>query len=628
MQYTILVSRFGGVNYKMEPKALGPTRAQSLNQVDLSTGILRNQYADELYTTESSCFSKYDYNGTIISDSDVRRVYVEYGGRLIRGWFAPLTGVVAPQYSTDASTWHILGIKGPAAACSAAAGAAGTPSGTYTYYVTFYNAFGDESAPSAAATVTLASQRASLTSIPIGYGTGDITNGQPTIANVTNVSYFRVGMRIQSPTAGIPAGAYVTDITGTTITMSANATATAAGITLQDTQVTGRKVYRSGGSVASVLLVTTLSDITTTSYTDNAADTALGAAITTSGFDVLPAIGGIAMAPNGVLGGIKKGSTAGRGSEFHFSEVGLPGLYKSTNVIRLTDEGVSAFYGLDRFVIFTVGVLHYITGSDASTFELQKVSAPAPVKANGTFTGWAAPVLMDGAIWFTCLLGVVAFDGTTLTLVSDASFTPKQNEYLHLYCTAATRYGKKYLLLSQHEPSLISALYENFTVYGFDPDIEGNWYTYNTAPNYVVSDVWRGALFYSKTLNRVLFYQNGNTYILADGYASAPVLASNVAYRTGDWTGRAELALKKFRRVSVVYVGGLGVTVYVDGVSAGTFNLGDRTTLGRANIWLPSGTRGRTVSLNLNLSTVVDYAGFTEVHEAGVWVGEEREVSP
>jgi len=69
--------------------------------------------------------------------------------------------------------------------------------------------------------------------------TGNTTNGSNVLSGVNNVKSAAVGMAITGP--GIPGGTTITAvIPGTSITMSANATATATGIT---TTVTGRALY-------------------------------------------------------------------------------------------------------------------------------------------------------------------------------------------------------------------------------------------------------------------------------------------------------------------------------------------------------------------------------------------------
>jgi hypothetical protein len=63
-------------------------------------------------------------------------------------------------------------------------------------------------------------------------GTGDITNGAATVANAAaTVGTWRVGQRITG--TGIPVGTYIRNISGATLTMSNNATATTVGVALE-----------------------------------------------------------------------------------------------------------------------------------------------------------------------------------------------------------------------------------------------------------------------------------------------------------------------------------------------------------------------------------------------------------
>lgn len=63
-------------------------------------------------------------------------------------------------------------------------------------------------------------------------GTGDTTNAAATVANAAaTVGTWRVGQRITG--AGIPPGTFIKSISGATLTMSNNATATAVGAALE-----------------------------------------------------------------------------------------------------------------------------------------------------------------------------------------------------------------------------------------------------------------------------------------------------------------------------------------------------------------------------------------------------------
>jgi hypothetical protein len=61
-------------------------------------------------------------------------------------------------------------------------------------------------------------------------GTGDTTNTSPTVSNVTNVTSSHIGWKVSG--TGIPAGTTILNVVGSTVTLSANATATNVGVTL------------------------------------------------------------------------------------------------------------------------------------------------------------------------------------------------------------------------------------------------------------------------------------------------------------------------------------------------------------------------------------------------------------
>jgi hypothetical protein len=65
---------------------------------------------------------------------------------------------------------------------------------------------------------------------------GDTTSGSNSITNVTNPATWGVGKYIRG--AGIPVGTYITAKSGTTLTISRNATATATGVNLYDALLT------------------------------------------------------------------------------------------------------------------------------------------------------------------------------------------------------------------------------------------------------------------------------------------------------------------------------------------------------------------------------------------------------
>jgi hypothetical protein len=72
--------------------------------------------------------------------------------------------------------------------------------------------------------------------------TGDVSSGSTSILNVTNPTTWKVGNKIKG--TGITVGAYVTNVSGTTLTISKAATATNAGVRLFDADL-----YYAAGTV-------------------------------------------------------------------------------------------------------------------------------------------------------------------------------------------------------------------------------------------------------------------------------------------------------------------------------------------------------------------------------------------
>jgi hypothetical protein len=120
-------------------------------------------------------------------------------------------------------------------------GAAGTPNGTYRCQVTFVSLLG-ETIGSAVATVVVASQQISWSQIPLGP------------AGTTARRLYRAPMTIADVAAF-----------SESVSINSGAVASVQPATLSPT--------------GSLWLVTTIADNMTTTYTDNVADTALGAAI-------------------------------------------------------------------------------------------------------------------------------------------------------------------------------------------------------------------------------------------------------------------------------------------------------------------------------------------------------------
>ena len=131
--------------------------------------------------------------------------------------------------------------------------------------------------------LTLAEVRAHLR---LDAGDGETAPGAPAAAlagagagNVDNGAHrYRVSfVTAQGETEGgvISAAVTVTD-------KAVNGKVTVSSIPLGGSAVTARKLYRTAAGGSDYLLLATLADNTTTSYTDNTADSALGAGAPTS----------------------------------------------------------------------------------------------------------------------------------------------------------------------------------------------------------------------------------------------------------------------------------------------------------------------------------------------------------
>lgn len=628
MQYTLLTNRFGPMNLRLDPAALGPALAQNSEGVDVAGGVAVNDTnvgfttlaykvtssgtfaGNQVKSTDDATSSEYDFGNPY--------TYHAYGDRVIRVPRALITAGWVPQYATQAAfpTWHALGIKAPVVGSFAmASGGGGAPDGTYRAVVVFYNAYGDESPPTASVSFTAASNDIDYSGIPIGYGTGDITNTSTSLTNVTNISRFRVGMCITSPTAGIPAGTYITAISGTTITLSKAATATAATITLQDVQVTGRRIYRTTAGGTTYYLAVDIGNVTaTTSTGDNTADAALAVAAilpTEVDDDVLPACYGATVSPDGVLMAVL--GTAGS-QDVVFTKSDASMLWNPDYALDVGVKPQQCFYGLSRFLIFTRSEIFFVLGSSGADFDLIKSSAQAPVNNPATYYGGANPVEMpDGSVWFTSGMGVTRFDGSSAEAITRDVFTENQNASIGAYTFAAVVDRGRYVAVTSiDERTMTRALL-------FDPAI-GGWRWLTNGDNASITRT-TGAAWVDNSLSppRLYYYLNTSQCLTYPNVGAG----TNGVYWTGEWSGERRSSLKKFRRVSVLHDGRILVQPYVNGVAAGSSQDFTRTSLGRSVFWLPSETRGRAVSVKL---TLVNTAA--EVHEIGVWVGEERGPMP
>jgi hypothetical protein len=167
-------------------------------------------------------------------------------------------GPVGTLYYQDASAnveiSYSSTVQTVPAAAVVASGAGGVPNGTYRCQVTFLNASGETSG-SAEAIVTVASQQISWSAIPIGP------------AGTTGRNLYRIGV-LASDSAKLTESATIS--VGPVIP-AADPSKLSEGASIAQTSALGQ-----------TRLVTALADNTTTTFTDNVADSALGVGIPTA----------------------------------------------------------------------------------------------------------------------------------------------------------------------------------------------------------------------------------------------------------------------------------------------------------------------------------------------------------
>jgi hypothetical protein len=162
------------------------------------------------------------------------------------------------QYYNDAnanvSVTYSTTVMVPPAAPVLAVGAAGLPNGTYRCQVTFVNAYGETSG-GAEAVVTVVNQQISWSAIPLGP------------SGTTARKLYRVLLAAAD-------AAVVTEAASVAEGAAAGAVAPA-----EPGVITEAALITQIGAVGTLRLVTTIADNTTSTYTDNVADSALGVGI-------------------------------------------------------------------------------------------------------------------------------------------------------------------------------------------------------------------------------------------------------------------------------------------------------------------------------------------------------------
>lgn len=628
MQYVLLTNQFGGLNTYLTPSKVGPAGAVEATGVDTSEGSLQNRWDDTKPALSSGVWTDTDTYVPATSQTIVpwgvgalgmtgRYAVARFGGRLYRshkgfGSFTTLRGI---QYTSDTNTpptWDFLGLfqpGEPAFAVASTGTGTGTKlnAGTYTYYCTFYNALGQESSP-ASASVTLSTSNYVSVTLPKAYTKCTTTGGSPTLTSLADIGRMRLGMRLTG--SNIPANTYITaiDTTAGTVTLSANVngSGTTTNVLIWDAQVVGTRVYRQGDGIDTPLLVAQTANLTTTTFTDNIANASLGEALTTIGTaDIANNLRDISISPTGVL------LCASDGNTVTYLSLVTPSIYDPAKVIQVADSPLTTIYALNRFICPTTRGAFTVTIDDAilGLPIVQTIDDTEPSQIS--YNVYAVDV--GGAVWWNTNKGIVQTDGNTIETVTRYTINRDIAEYF-CNCYGAEYYNGDFLAYLQAGPA-VCRLFRYNRANGWS--IISNLMSFSSpgALGFHINDgciIYTGSTADSPAAVRRL--EKGSTRL------------ANGIYWTGEWVGAKQTALKKFRKVSAVFTGSVSIQPYVDGQSVGPPLTGTSAVVNkseRQSWWLPSGTKGRSVSLRVTLTS----AG-ADVQELGVWVGEEREAMP
>ncbi len=230
-KYHLYVELDGGVDQYHDAIELANNKMQSCNNVHIDGGTLfkrpgKKPWGSQLSSPINGLYEYIDRDGSakILVASGVELIEHSLSSSTVidtigneKIYFHTLRGIcfyngATTQRKLNGSTVGVVGIASPVSAATVAAGAAGVLTGSYAVVVTYITDDDLESNPSAASnSVTLASEKLSISSIPI------------------------------SP----------------------------------DSRVNGRKIYRTTAGGANYFLIGTINDNTTTVYTDNTPDAQL-----------------------------------------------------------------------------------------------------------------------------------------------------------------------------------------------------------------------------------------------------------------------------------------------------------------------------------------------------------------
>lgn len=621
MEYTLFTNKFGGLNTYLDPEEVGPDGAVEAVAVDLTQGPLQGRLADKaisettVFPASSQTIVPYSNGALGMSE---RYAVAVWGSRIYRSHkgFGPwaATDITCIQYANSPEPaaianpqWDCLGLSKPANPLTAGGPFAGGSLAvdTYTYVVTFYNALGHESVPSQASnaiTTTSGNQTISLTNIPIYYA--NITTDGTVNATVTSdvvANHIRVGMRIVG--VNIPSNTYVVSISGTSVVLSNPATGTGtAGF--RDEQLTGRKIYRSSIQSQTYQFIAQIADMSTTTLSgDDNGLTAQGA-ISTEFNSAIPAfVRDIAISPGGVMTFVQPDGNIA------YLNIGSTALYRPDRVIRPPDSPMTSIYALGRFIFPCKRGAFSLSLEDVTGIPIISM-IDADEASEGSLNVYALDT--GSQVWWNTNKGIMSTDGLSIKPVTRYTHSLDRNKSMRNCYGMLYFNGDIYIYtdLNQFRTSAVIYVFNQNTGWS-----EAQSFTTASAGRFgtIGSELGTGNIVYTKdpAVGSIYYELSSDTSRV-----------SYFAYRTGEWVGEKVSQLKKFRKIAFAYSGSGGFVVYVDGTTVHADALPNSANITRQSFWLPSGTKGRSISvkINGNDTTVID--------EISLWVGEQRGPMP
>ena len=518
-------------------------------------------------------------------------------------------------------------------------GAGSVAAGQYRYVITFTNLAGHESPPSPILSVTVSSGSSTVNlGIPTFVSSANFVSGsnQFTVNDtISSKDFLRVGMKLKASTQ-IPAGTYIESIasgSGGAITMSADALADGTAAGFSDDQIDKINIYRLDVNVTTKFLFVNSVNYGTSSFADSSATTSLGAEIKTSDCAQIPdRISNLSINQSGTLV-----VTSDR-DIIYFSLANAlgsnPGLYKPAQTIKSPTLVSATIYALDRFFFFTpdrnfsmfldnaldgIPVLKYIENSEPCSS-----------------SDFVYPVEYNSRVYWNTSNGILSTNGESIQSETKYVFTLQENRAFRNCYGAVSVNDALYFYLPGPDlvPGLISTpgLTKRF-IYRYTQEF--GWSKIAETPPITNSSIDENGTIH-QSLTGIAFTRNYDpakfdAYELVDaGYATfvdsrIDIRRTTGVYWTGEWTGEKHSALKKFRKISALFTGAIEIEVYVDGVALPSkLTANNGTAPKRISWWLPSGTKGRAISLRVERLA----AAYSIIEELGVWVGEQRGEMP